>query len=301
MLRNLTTLAALVLIGASSLGVAGAGETPGKNDGVINLWPDKVPLQKTGKQEPEFWNRSGWSNVHTPTLTLYPAAKEKANGIAVLIIPGGSYSKVCINHEGHRGADWLNKQGISAFVLKYRMKPYNHPVPLMDAQRAMRWIRSHAAQYGIDPEKIGVMGFSAGGHLAASLSVHYDMKTREPEDAVDALSARPNFSALIYPVISMRKGLTHGGSRHNLIGPRPTAEIVTLMSTDEQVGPQTPPAFLVHGTSDTAVKPANSERYLAALKKHGIPGQLVLIEGKGHGFGLGFGWPEKFHRWILQR
>ena len=275
-----------------------AKEKPGKDKEVIKLWPNEVPLLMKDNQETERWDKWGVINVNNPTLTIYPADKKKANGMAILVIPGGGYRQVCINHEGHRIGDWFSSHGVSAFVLKYRCKPYKHPVPLMDAQRALRWIRINAKKYDIDPNKIGVIGFSAGGHLASSLSVHYAMKTREPKDRIDSVSARPDFAVLLYPVISMDPKITHRGSRNNLIGGKPEAKMAELMSTEKQVTKNTPPTYLVHGKADRGVKPKNSELFYEALKKNQVPTELLYIEKGGHGFGLGGGWPDKCLKWL---
>jgi len=272
-------------------------EQVGKHQGIIPVWPGEVPLQQDGPHKPEVWEKWGLINVHNPTLTIYPAPPEIANGLSILVIPGGGYSKVCINHEGHRVANWYNKLGFSAFVLKYRVK-YTHPAPLTDAQRAIRYIRYHAEKYNLNPNKIGVIGFSAGGHLASTLSVHYDMKTYEPKDAIDKVSARPDFSILIYPVISMKPGITYGGCRLHLIGKDADENLTDFWSSEKQVDSNTSPAFLVHGTADTAVIPKNSELYIEALNKHDVPAQYYPIEGKGHGFGLGYGWFDPCYKWV---
>ncbi len=289
-------IAMLTLCGSSLLF---ADEQRAADREVVDIWPEPVPLRLT-EPKAEHWGRWGLVEVHTPTLTLYPAPKEKATGLGVLIIPGGGYSQVCINHEGHRIGEWFSANGVSAFVLKYRVRPYQHPVPLLDAQRAMRFIRHNGRTFGVDPDRIGVMGFSAGGHLAASLSVHHGMELPVPADQLDRVSARPNFSILIYPVVSMDPDITHRGSRNNLIGSKPDAQMAELMSADRQVTPATPPAFLVHGTADTGVRPQNSERYYMALQHHNVPAELMLVDGAGHGFGLRHGWADQCLQWMLK-
>jgi acetyl esterase/lipase len=288
----------VAMLCAACVSPLSADEQRGKDRIVVELWPDGVPLQLEEKS-PEHWGKWGFVEVHTPTLTLYPADPKVANGLGVLILPGGGYSQVCINHEGHRVGEWFSAKGVSAFVLKYRVKPYRHPVPLLDAQRAMRYIRHNAGKFGIDSDRIGVMGFSAGGHLAASLSVHHAMNVLAPTDELDRISAHPNFSVLVYPVISMDPKITHRGSRNNLIGSRPEAKLEELMSTDRQVTQATPPAFLVHGQADKGVSPQNSERYRAALQQNKVPSELVFVEGAGHGFGLRYGWADKCLKWLL--
>lgn len=285
-----------------SLGISlNAQEKPGKFEEVFKLWPNEVPLQlKQEKQEPEKWGKWGFVNIHEPTLTYYPAQKEKANGMAILVIPGGGYGQVCINHEGHQVGEWFSKHGVSAFVLKYRCKPYSHPVPLMDAQRALRFIRFNAKKFGVKADKIGVIGFSAGGHLASSLSVHYNLKTNKAIDRIDTVSARPDFAILLYPVISMDMAVTHKGSRYNLIGRKPDEKMVEMMSTDKQVSKNTPPTYLVHGKADKGVLPKNSELFSAALNLNNVTTELLLVDKAGHGFGLRYNWPEKALPWITK-
>lgn len=295
-LRTFIVLLVLVL-GISLI----ADEQPGKFEEVFKLWPNEVQFQLSKeKQQPEKWGKWGFVNVHEPTLAYYPAKKEKANGMAILVIPGGGYSQVCINHEGHRVGEWFSDHGIAAFVLKYRCQPYQHPVPLMDAQRALRLIRFNAKKFNIKPDRIGVIGFSAGGHLASSLSVHYDLKTKDAKDEIDKVSARPDFAVLLYPVISMEPGIVHQGSRNNLIGKNPDPKLLELMSTDKQVNKNTPPTFLVHGKADKGVLPKNSELYLAALKENKVPAELLMVDNAGHGFGLGNNWADKCLEWLVK-
>jgi acetyl esterase/lipase len=296
--QNVARMSWLAMLCVACVSSLFADEQRAAGREVIEIWPDQVPMPAE-EETPEHWGKWGLVNVHTPTLTRYPADPKIANGLAILILPGGGYSQVCINHEGHRVGEWFSAKGVSAFVLKYRVKPYRHPVPLLDAQRAMRYIRHNAPKFGIDPDRIGVMGFSAGGHLAASLSVHHGLKLLTPTDQIDLISARPNFSVLVYPVISMAPEITHRGSRNNLIGSKPDAKLEELMSADRQVCQATPPAFLVHGQADKGVSPQNSEHYYAALQQHKVPSELVLVEGAGHGFGLRYAWADKCLTWLL--
>ena len=186
----------------------------------------------------------------------------------------------------------------TAFVLKYRCKPFKHPVPLLDAQRAMRLIRHDAAKYNIAPNRIGVMGFSAGGHLAATLSTIGQTTFNLPIDDIDKISARPDFTVLGYPVITLVEDFAYRGCVVNMLGSKPDPEKAILLSPEKQVTPNTPPAFLAHGTKDTGVIPKNSEMYHAALKKLNIPTELVFVEGAGHGFGLKVDWANKCLAWI---
>ena len=262
----------------------------------ILLWPETPPGAKEGDAEQALTAvtaiqqatyevpQGNRRNIRVPAIDVTLPAEGQGSGVAMVIFCGGAYGAVCIRSEGIPMQQFLNDHGIAVFMVSYRCSPFNHPIPLWDAQRALRIVRSRAKEFGVDANKIGVMGFSAGGHEASTLSVHYDEPFGyEPIDAIDEVSARPDFSCLIYPVISMRKELTHAGSRRNLLGANPSAALVAKLSNDEQVNPQTPPAFLAHGTADNAVKPANSKRYHDACKKSGVPTKLVLVEGGIHG------------------
>jgi acetyl esterase/lipase len=277
---------------------------------VIELWSNGVP---DSKYDPSYKNvidsSQGWTferNISNPTIDFYPAPAGNSNGTAVIICPGGGYSLLAIKHEGSQVALWLNKMGITAFVLKYRLPDtaimVNKTIgPLQDVQRAIRIVRRNIKKWNIDPDKIGIMGFSAGGHLASTLSTHYEQKVY---DAVDTTSARPDFSILIYPVISMDTSITHMGSRINLLGENPGPELVKLYSSELQVTEATPPAFLVQSIDDNVVPVENSIDYALALKKFHIPCELHLYEKGGHGYGLGrthdteATWPEACEKWL---
>ena len=247
--------------------------------------------------------------VSDPTMAYYPVPAANASVPAIVVCPGGGYGRLAIDLEGWDVAAWLNRQGIAAFILTYRL-PSNEIMedksigPLQDVQQAIRIVRRRAAEWKIDPHKIGVMGFSAGGHLAATASTLYEEKVYPVSDTT---SARPDFSVLVYPVISMESGITHGGSRDNLIGPDPTAEQARKFSADERVNKETPPAFIVHAADDKTVPPENSINYMQALRKVGVPCELHIYESGGHGFGLGGGsgtksaWPEAFKLWLQSR
>lgn len=259
-----------------------------------------IPLWKTIPQEikaPDYQEKENikdgkvqsTSQVSIPTLSIFFSKEIKQNQTAVIILPGGGYSHLAIDKEGTKVAEWLNSLGITAFVLKYRLPSdlimTNKTVgPLQDAQEAMRIVRLNAAKWNIDPNKIGIMGFSAGGHLAATLSTHYDERVYETSSKV---SARPDFSLLIYPVVSMQNDITHKGSQTNLLGNTPTQDLIDFFSNEKKVTAQTPPAFIVHATDDTVVLPENSVNYYLALKKNGVTSELHLYEKGGHGFGLG--------------
>ena len=262
----------------------------------ILLWPETPPGALKGdaelalttataiKQATYEVPQSNRRNIRVPAIDVTLPTEGQGSGVAMVIFCGGAYRSVCIGSEGLPMQQFLNDHGIAVFMVSYRCSPFNHPIPLWDAQRALRIVRSRAKEFGVNANRIGVMGFSAGGHEASTLSVHYDEPFGyEPMDAIDQVSARPDFSCLIYPVISMRKELTHAGSRQRLLGANPSEELCAKLSNDEQVNPQTPPAFLVHGTADNAVKPANSKRYHDACNKNGVPTKLVLVEGGIHG------------------
>ncbi len=277
---------------------------------VIELWNGKVPgAIHNDKFKQIVDTTASWVDKHSiinPYLDVYLAPKEKSNGTAVVICPGGAYVGMAVKHEGSQVAKWLNSLGVTAFVLKYRLPDdsimKNKAVaPLQDGQRAIRIVRSHAKEWGINPQKIGIMGFSAGGHMASTLSTHYNEKVYESDDLT---SARPDFSLLIYPVISMEKGITHWGSRVNLLGDNPTPEQVKHFSNELQVNSETPPAFMVHSLDDGAVPVQNSINYALALQKFKIPCELHLYQTGGHGYGMGNStntestWTEACRKWL---
>ncbi len=223
-----------------------------------------------------------------PTLSLYFPPEVKSNATAVIICPGGGYGRLAIPHEGSAVGAWLNANGIVAIVLKYRLPNSaimkNKAIgPLQDIQEAVRIVRKNARQWQINPGKIGVMGFSAGGHLASTIATHFEDKI----DEADTVSARPDFSILIYPVISMNPEITHKGSSINLLGETPGPELVASFSNELQVTANTPPAFMVHAADDKSVPVENSIAYLLALKKNSVPAELHIYEKGGHGFGMG--------------
>jgi acetyl esterase/lipase len=277
---------------------------------VINLWNGKIPgAIRNDKFKQTVDSADNWIKmrfVTDPSLDMYPASPEKATGTAVIICPGGAYWGIAIEHEGAQVAKWLNNLGITAFVLKYRL-PDNSIMenttigPMQDGQRAIRVVRGHAKEWGIDPYKIGIMGFSAGGHLASTLSTHFNEKVYQPEDST---SARPDFSLLIYPVISMDSSITHWGSRYNLLGKNPSENAVKHFSNELQVNSNTPPAFLVHSMDDNAVPVINSINYALALHRFNIPCELHIYQKGGHGYGLGrsnnseSGWRYACSKWL---
>ena len=228
----------------------------------------------------------GKEPLDIPTLTGYFPAKEKATGAAIIVAPGSGYSRLSDVKEGSAVAEWLNTLGITAFVLKYRHTArYPHPAPLQDAARAVRTIRSRAKEWNLDQNRIGILGFSAGGHLASTLGTHFDAGKPDSADSIEKISSRPDLIILVYPVITMGE-LTHAGSKKNLLGANPTPEMIRLLSNETQVTKDTPPAFLVHTLADTGVPVENSLMFVAALRKAGVPFEFHLYERGPHGFGL---------------
>ncbi|MFI2744619.1 alpha/beta hydrolase [Zhouia sp. PK063] len=258
----------------------------------INLWK-QIPGEKKDasyklQKSEDHGILTGLSKVTNPILDIYPA-QNNSSGTAVIICPGGGYQFLAVNHEGKKIAEWFNSIGVTAFVLKYRlpsdliMKNKNIG-PLQDVQRAIRYVRGNASKWNLKRDKIGIMGFSAGGHLAASASTLYNDNIYDTEYHV---SARPDFSILMYPVISMNPTFTHMGSRTNLIGEHPSQEIENHYSTEKQVNEKTPPTFLVHCSDDTIVPVKNSLVYYEALIKNHVPAEMHIYQKGGHGFGLG--------------
>ncbi len=261
---------------------------------VLRLWDGDAP------------GALGKDDADTPTITVYRAPEDKANGAAVVVCPGGGYGGLA-GHEGKPVAEWLNTLGVTGVVLKYRLGPkYHHPVELGDVSRAIRTVRSHAGDWKLDPHRIGVLGFSAGGHLASTAATHFDDGDPNAADPIDKISSRPDIAILIYPVITMTDPLTHGGSRHNLLGDQPSPDLIQLLSNEKQVTDKTPPSFLVASEDDGAVPPENSIMFYEALKAHHIPAELHLLEHGGHGYGLGgndpdLQWPKMCAGWLEHR
>ena len=274
----------------------------------VKIWPEKIPGAKNGQN---YWPKPSEeerciTKISSPEMEVILPSEEKANGTAVLIFPGGGYGVVCLHHEGYDLARWFAERGVAGIVMKYRL-PSDEIMkdksvgPLQDAQEAMRIIRRNATKWNINPAKIGVLGFSAGGHLASSISTHYNDKVYETKDKI---SARPDFSILIYPVISFDESITHMGSRINLIGENPDAKLVKYFSNELQINKETPPAILIHSADDKAVPVQNSLRYFEALQKNNVPSELHVYQRGGHGYGMGIdgstesAWPETCLNWM---
>lgn len=238
------------------------------------LWSGKAP------------GALGTEKVDIPSITRFDPPAGKATGAAIVVCPGGGYGFLA-SHEGPDTAEWLAKQGVTAFVLKYRLGPkYHHPVELGDAQRAIRTVRAHAAEWKLDPNKIGIMGFSAGGHLASTAATHFDSGDPNAPDPIDRVSCRPDVAILCYPVISLMPPYGHMGSRDNLLGPNPPQQTVDLLCNDKQVTSKTPPTFLFHTTDDGGVPVENSLLFAMACRKAGVPVEIHSYEHGPHGVGL---------------
>ena len=276
----------------------------------VPLWDDRIPnaIDKPDYEETQVFEDSLLSKVmrvSIPSLNIYHP--KTPNGTAIVICPGGGYQHLSMYKEGQKVAEWLNDLGITAVVLKYRLPSDSTMTdkrigPLQDAQEAMRYVRRHAKAWKVNTNKIGVLGFSAGGHLAATLSTQYD---RDIYDH-DGESARPDFSILVYPVISMQDSITHIGSRRNLLGDNSTKNDLAQYSNEAQITAQTPPAFLAHATNDTSVTDQNSVMYYTSLGAYSVPAELHLYKDGGHGFGMGrigvhASWPNDCERWLRKQ
>lgn len=257
-----------------------------KSQTVIKLWPDGTPGKMVSPKPEEIFDGVRVRYVSEPNLTVYLPTKELNTGVAVIICPGGGYGMEAMDHEGYDVADFLQSHGVAGIVLKYRL-PYGHSeMPLQDAQQAMRMVRLHAEEWFINPQKLGIAGFSAGGHLASTLSTHFDSGNKDSNFPIERLSCRPDFSVLLYPVITFKEEWGHMGSRENLIGKTTDWKIIQNFCNELQVTNQTPPAFLALADDDTAVKPRNSIEYYLALKREGISAEIHVFKEGGHGFGM---------------
>jgi acetyl esterase/lipase len=278
----------------------------------LPLWPaGKVPnFQKTDETEiRDTTDIIRISKVQVPGIAIYLPSKENATGQGIVICPGGGYGILAYDWEGTDIAKMLNSKGIAAIVLKYRLPNSKSNIvpnlsPLMDAKRAIRMVRYYAAKWNIKKDQIGVMGFSAGGHLASTLGTHFDSGDMASKDSIEQFSSRPDFMVLVYPVISMTKEIMHKGSRNNLIGDKPTEELAKLYSNELQVTKQTPPTFLVHAADDKAVPVENSLLFFQALKDNNVPVEMHIYPAGGHGFGLAIGkgyletWADRCIDWL---
>jgi len=281
-------------------------------DTIIHLWPkDKIPnrIASDEKEVHDYKDILRISKVQEPTIEVYLPAKKSATGQAMLIFPGGGYGILAYDWEGTDIAKFLNSKGIAGIVVKYRLpsdvsQTDKHNVPLMDAQRAVRIVRGKAKEYNLDPNKIGIMGFSAGGHLASTLGTHFNEKVYEPIDEADALSARPDFMGLIYPVVTFTQTTKHSGSEKALLGETASKEMQEHFSNELQVSAQTPPTLLVHAIDDKGVPVENSLLFFQALKDNNVPATMHIYPTGGHGFSLARdnkhlrGWTERLFEWM---
>ena len=257
----------------------------------LPLWPNGAPNSNELKGDEQEMDNGRVTNIKNPDITVYRA--EHPNGMAVIMCPGGGYARLAMNHEGHDMAPWFNTQGITYVVLKYRMPNGHNEVPFSDVEQAIRLVRQHAAEWNINPAKVGIMGASAGGHLASTLATHYTSK-----------ETRPDFQILLYPVITMDANFTHAGSRENLITKNPSADLIAKYSNELQVNAQTPQAFIALSSDDKAVLPQNSINYYLALLKHNVPATMHIYPTGGHGWGFRDNftykrqWTDELEKWL---
>ena len=281
-------------------GTANGADDSAAGKQVVVLWPEGAP------------GAHGTADKDKPTITVHLPAPSIANGCAVVICPGGGYQHLAMSYEGHDVAEWFNAFGVAGFVLKYRLAPdYHHPSPLLDVQRAIRLVREKAGDWHIDPHRVGVMGFSAGGHLASTAATHFDSGKSDASDPIDHQSSRPDFAVLAYPVITMTDKFGHGGSKKNLLGANPEKGLAESLSNETQVTAQTPPTFLFHTAEDSAVPVENSVEFFLSLRKAGVPAEMHVYEKGRHGLGLGTKdpkiafalgtWPARLHDWMQLR
>ena len=282
---------AIVVLAAGALSAQSPANMP---KGEL-LWPDGAP------------GALGAEPADQPTIYPFVVPAGRGVGTAVVVCPGGGYQNLSMEKEGTDIARWLNSLGVTAFVLKYRLGPkYHHPIELGDAQRAIRTVRSRAAEFRINPDRVGIMGFSAGGHLASSAGTHFDAGNAAATDPIDRLGSRPDFLILCYPVISF-VNYTHQGSKNNLLGTNPDPKLVDTMSSELAVTAQTPPTFLFHTNADTGVPAENSVLFYMALRKAGVPAEMHIYERGPHGVGLAntdealSTWPQRLADWLRVR
>lgn len=296
------------LLFAATLAINASAQTQ-----ILKVWPDGIPGSIRSETYFEESTVTGdivslYEKVTDPSLTVFLPPAEKATGTAVLICPGGGYGVLAFDHEGFAIARWLNSNGIAGIILKYRLPSDlimkdKSVGPLQDAQEAMRIIRRNASRWKINQHKIGVIGFSAGGHLASTLSTHFAEKVYEVKDTT---SARPDFSLLIYPVVTFDSSFTHAGTRQNLIGDKPSEYTVRYFSNELRITRNTPPAFLVHSADDKVVPVKNSIVYFEALLRNNLRAEMHIFEKGGHGYGLAINeetesaWPDLCLRWLKE-
>lgn len=281
---------AAMLLGLSlSTPLLAAGPEP------VLLWPDGAP------------GAVGTEDQDKPAVRIYSPPEGQGNGTAVVICPGGGYAILATDHEGTQVARWFQSKGVTSLVLRYRLgKRYKHPAPLEDVQRALRYARANATTLKISPDRVGVMGFSAGGHLASTVATHFDRGRKDSQDPIDRESCRPDFAILGYPVVSLTADFSHKGSGGNLLGENPNPELLKNLSNETQVTAETPPTFMFHTAEDTGVPPENSVAFFLALRKAKVPAELHIFQQGPHGVGLApgepalFTWKDRLHDWLRQ-
>ena len=280
----------------------GAGQAPPRPAAPAPASPQEMLLWENGAP-----GALGQADTDKPTITVYRAPRG-SSGTAVIVAPGGGYGALAIEHEGRQEAYWFNAMGITAFVLKYRLGPrYHHPIELGDAQRAIRTVRARATEFNVTPDRIGMMGFSAGGHLTATAGTHFDAGKVDATDPIERVSSRPDFLILGYPVISFDPAVAHAGSVKNLLGDNPDPKLIEDLSNDLRVTAQTPPTFLFHTSNDSGVPVENSVRFYLALRKARVPAEMHLFENGPHGVGMALNdpalsvWPSLLMNWLRAR
>jgi acetyl esterase/lipase len=303
-MRSRVGASALCVVLGSALAASSADDqTPAPTGGgATNPMPQEILLWPNGAP-----GALGDANADKPSITWYPASR-RASRTAVIVAPGGGYSNLASDHEGRQVAAWFNAMGVTAFVLKYRIGPrYHHPIEIGDAQRAVRTVRARASEFGIAPDRIGMMGFSAGGHLASTAGTRFDWGAADAADPVERVGSRPDFLILGYPVISFDPAIAHAGSVRSLLGEHPDPRLLDELSSDLHVTPDTPPTFLFHTTADTSVPVENSVRFYLALRKAKVPAEMHIFENGPHGVGLVLEdpalsvWPTLLANWLRGR
>jgi acetyl esterase/lipase len=281
------------VVGVIVVSLASGAEAAGPEK--VRLWPDGAPAAK------------GDADADQPFVEIWKADPARATGAAFVVCPGGGYGGLAVVHEGKQIAEWCNGHGLTAFVLHYRLgsKGYHYPTQLLDVQRAMRFARSNAAAYGVDPQRIGVWGFSAGGHLASMAATLFDERPDGgTDDTIDGVTARPDLAVLGYPVIMLNSAATHRGSRQNLLGPAEEDALADRLSTDTRVTAATPPTFIFQTDEDAGVPAENAVAFYLACRKHKVPAELHVYERGRHGVGLAAGdpvlatWPDRLGDWL---
>jgi acetyl esterase/lipase len=292
-------LRTVLLILVLALATVGLHAQPPAGRGNRNAPPEEIRLW-----EREAPGAFGTAPEDMPTLTIYRANRNNTR-TGIVVAPGGGYGNLAMDHEGRQVASFLNAAGVNAFILKYRLGPrYRHPIPLGDAQRAIRLVRTKAKDLGVEPDRVGMMGFSAGGHLTATAGTHFDKGRPDADDPVERASSRPDFLILGYPVISFDERIVHWGSRRNLLGDGPDPTLVEELSNERRVTPETPPTFLFHTDEDKGVVPENSVRFYLALREAKVPAEMHIFRSGPHGVGLALNdpalslWPTLLTNWL---